>query len=362
MQFSISKSALCQALTLASRVVEKRSTIPILSNVKMLADADGLTITATDLDVALSVRVEAKVNAPGICTLPAKKLADYSRLLAEGDVHFKVGETAWATITAGGSRTRIAGMSAEAFPEMPVVPEDALNVPGTMLLSLVNRAKIAISAEESRFTLNGAMFDHREDQLRIVATDGHRLAFACAELPSPKPAKFILPSTAIKNLAHLAIGAEPFAIGVDENHLFFRIGNSILTARKLVGNFPDYQRVLPKESKFVITANRAELASAISRVVQFADERSRALRLIFREGSMEVFASTVESGESADAVPCDYAGEEMQVGFNGAYVLEFLSVIDTETVAIHMNDGKSAGEFRAGGSDQYRYVVMPMRI
>lgn len=362
MQFSVAKSALCQALSLTSRVVEKRTTIPILSNVKLHADADSLTITATDLDSAVTVRVEANVAEPGAVTLPSKRLSDYSRLLPEGDIKFKIDDkTAWATITSGRSRSRIAGMAPEAFPELPAVPVGALTVPTAVFLSLVSRTKLAITAIESRFTLNGALFDHHDGQLHLVATDGHRLSFAWAPMPSEQATKFILPNTAIRNLPQVIGGAEAFTLSQDDNHLFFRSGDTLLITRKITGNFPDYQRVLPKEAKFTVAMNRVDLAAALSRVAQFADERSRSVRLSFKAGELEVFASSVESGESSETVQCDYAGEQLDMGFNAQYLSEFLSVVDTELVTAHLNDAKSAGEFRPGGNADCRYVVMPMR-
>ena len=362
MQFSVSKSALCQALALVGRVVEKRSTIPILSNVKLHADADSLTLTATDLEIALSLSVEAKVTEPGTATLPAKKLSDYSRLLPEGDIKVKVDATWWATITAGRARTRIAGMAPESFPELPAAPESSLPVPVAPLLALIKRTQFAITTVESRFTLNGALLDFHDGRLHLIATDGHRLAFAWAELASGQETKFILPMSAIKNLPQVAIGAESLAMSQDDNHLFFRAGTALLAVRKVTGNFPDYLRVLPKESKIVVTLNRAELASAVARVAQFADERSRAVKVLLKDGALEVFATSTESGESTEGVECDYAGAALEMGFNAQYLLEFLSVIEGEKVTLHLNDAKSAGEFRPAGAENYRYVVMPMRV
>ncbi|MGD0497560.1 MAG: DNA polymerase III subunit beta [Bryobacteraceae bacterium] len=362
MQFSVTKSALCQALALASRVVEKRTTIPILSNVKLQAEGDFLTITATDLEAALTVRIPAKVAAPGVTTIPAKKLESYCRLLPEGDVNFKVGDSFWTSITSGRSRTRIAGMSAESFPEPPAVPEATITVPAAMFMTLVNRAKFAITTVESRFTLNGALFNHRDGRLHLVATDGHRLAFVFAELAGQENTRFLLPSSAIRNLSQLTTGAEAFAIGQDDNHLFFRSGEALLTTRKLTGNFPDYERVLPKDAKIVVSINRADLAAALSRVAQFADERSHSVKLALNAGGLEISASSVESGESVETVQCDYVGAVLEMGLNAAYLAEFLSVVDTEAISLHLNDGKSAAEFRPAASEQYRYVVMPMRI
>ena len=360
MQFSVSKSALTQALALVGRVVGKNSAIPILSNVKLEAAGESLTITGTDLDLALSVRVEAKVTEPGVATLPAKKLSDYSRLLPEGDACFKVSDRAWATITAGRSKTRMSGMSPESFPGLPAAPETVISVPVAPLLKLINRVKMAISNIESRFTLNGAKFEYREGRLYLIATDGHRLAFAAAEMAGDGEVKFLLPLTAIKNLPQVAGAVETLAISQDDNHLFFRAGQALLVSRKMTGNFPDYERVLPKESRIVVTCNRLELAGALSRVSQFADERSRAVSIALQAGELVVSATTVEAGESTEAVPCDFDGEGIEMRFNAQYLSEFLGAVESEKVELRLTDEKSAGELRTAGGAEYRYVVMPM--
>jgi len=258
-------------------------------------------------------------------------------------------------------------MSPESFPEMPGAPDGLLNVPVAALSRLINRTRFAISTVESRFTLSGARFEYREGMLYLVATDGHRLAFTSAEVSGAEPVSFILPLVAIKNLPRVAAGVETLTISQDDNHLFFRAGEALLVVRKMTGNFPDYQRVLPKSSSVVVTLNRAELTGALTRVAQFADERSRAVRLSLKAGELEIHASTVESGESTEAVTCDYAGDGMEAGFNAQYLSEFLGAIESETVALHLNDAKSAVEFRPGSqagtpATDYRYVVMPMRI
>jgi DNA polymerase-3 subunit beta len=362
MQFSVSKSALVQALALASRCIEKRSTIPILTNLKLSAAEEFLTITGTDLDTAVCVRIAADVKEPGVATIPGAKLYSYIRLLPEGAVKFKLDPAnQWTTVTAGKSRTKIAGMNPENFPETPAVPDPILSIPAAAFMALVNRTKLAISAEQSRFTLNGALLDCADGQLRMVATDGHRVAYA--QQPSGgEKVNCIVPMGAIKNLASLVEGVEQLSFSMDENHLFFRAGQAAMICRKMTGNFPDYNRVLPAELPKIVKINRADLSGALSRVMQFADTRYHAIRLKLQDGGIEIFSSSVESGESAEVVECEYSGAEVEVGFNATYLVEFLSVLDCEAVTLHLNDGKAAGELRAAGDDNYRYVVMPMRI
>jgi len=364
MQFTASKHQICQALAMVARVVEKRTTIPILANVLLRADGTSLHVTATDLNIAMSVRVEPRIEQPGAITLPAKLLLDFCNLLPDGDIKFSIGENSWASITAGRSRTRIAGMSAESFPEVPPTPDGTLEVPVAGLLALVARTRLAITTEESRFTLNGALFSRRNESLEMVATDGHRLAYAHVPLSGAGEGttKFLIPMGAIKVLPGVTAGAGTVKVSVDDNHIFFRSGGATLVARKLTGNFPDYERVLPKDAAHVVTVNRAEVAGAIARVAQFADERSHAVRLAFKDTGLEIFASSVESGESTDIVQANFTGEAIEIGFNASYISDFLQVVDAENVTMHLTDGKHAGEFRIAGSDEYRYILMPMRI
>jgi DNA polymerase-3 subunit beta len=331
-----------------------------------------LTITATDLELGIRCSCPARIKKEGSGTVPARKLLDYTRLLPEGDVNMKFQENHWATITCGRSRTRIAGMSRESFPELPQMPEALAEIPIKLLALMIGRTSFAISTEESRFTLNGALFLMRPEGLTMVATDGHRLSFVQAPLPEgtvvAQPFRALIPRKAMAELVKLADDAAPDGKAIvsdDENHLFFHVGHRLLMTRKLTGNFPDYERVLPKDHTLTATLQKDEIKSAIERVAQFADERSRAIRVQFTNGEVRVFSSAVESGESEESVSSQYEGPNLEIGFNAQYLLDFLRVIPQDQVAFELKDQKSAGEMRPAGegiTDQYRYVVMPMRI
>jgi DNA polymerase III subunit beta len=372
MEFTVSKSDLVKELSLSQGVVEKKTTIPILSNVLLEAKDDRVTLTATDLELGIRCSCPAKVKKEGSGTVPARKLLDFVRLLPEGEVTMKFLDNHWASITCGRSRTRIAGMSRESFPELPAIPESIAEIPVKALASMISRTSFAISMEESRFTLNGALLLIRPEGLVMVATDGHRLAFVQG---SPEQAanvgksyRALVPKKAMNELVKLsddATGESRAIFAGDDNHLFFQVGHRLLMTRKLTGNFPDYERVLPKDHTHVATLQRDEIKSAIERVAQFADERSRAIRVKFLTGEVQVFSSSVEMGESEETVPADYSGPDLEIGFNAQYLLDFLRAISTAQVAFELKDQKSAGELRPAGegiTDQYRYVVMPMRI
>jgi DNA polymerase III subunit beta len=379
MEFTVSKSDLVRELSLSQGVVEKKTTIPILSNVLLEASGDHLTLTATDLELGIRCTCPARIKREGAGTIPARKLLDYVRLLPEGDVQMKFLENHWASITCGRSRTRIAGMSRESFPELPEMPPPIASVPIKMLASMISRTSFAISMEESRFTLNGALLVMRPEGLTMVATDGHRLAYVQAggadgSAPAgeigeiSQPFRALIPKKAMLEIVKLADLAESDTRGVfagDDNHLFFQVGPRLLITRKLTGNFPDYERVLPKDHIHIAKLQKEEIKSAIERVAQFADERSRAIRVQFTPGEVKVFSSSVESGDSEESVTSEYQGPDLEIGFNAQYLLDFLRAIPQDVVAFELKDQKSAGEMRPYGEsipDQYRYVVMPMRI
>jgi len=372
MEFTVSKNDLVRELGLSQGVVEKKTTIPILSNVLIEAGEDRIVLTATDLELGIRCVCPAKVKKEGAGTIPAKKLLDYTRLLPDADLNLKFLENHWASITCGRSRTKIAGMSRESFPELPQMPEPITEIPAGQLASMIARTAFAISMEESRFTLNGALLLLGGSEMTMVATDGHRLAFVestiAANGGASKGFRALIPKKAMGEIVKLAGESSADAkiiFAGDDNHLFFRIGERLLITRKLTGNFPDYERVLPKENTHIAKLRRDEIRSAIERVSQFADERSRAIRVQFAQGEVKIFSSSVETGESEESVPSEYAGPDLEIGFNAQYLIDFLRAISQDEVAFALKDQKSAGEMRPAGDegkDHYRYVVMPMRI
>jgi len=372
MEFTVNKSDLVRELSLSQGVVEKKTTIPILSNVLLEAVGDRIVLTATDLELGIRCSCPARVKREGAGTVPARKLLDYIRLLPEGDLNVKFLDNHWASITCGRSRTKIPGMSRESFPELPEMPEPIASIPVKILASMIARTAFAISMEESRFTLNGSLLLMRPEGLTMVATDGHRLAYVQATPEQSgnvdKPFRALVPKKAMAELTKLADDTEAdrkLAFAGDDNHLFFQVGQRLLITRKLTGNFPDYERVLPKDHQHTATLERNEIRSAIERVAQFADERSRAIRVQFAAGEVRIFSSSMETGESEESVPCEYGGPDLEIGFNAQYLLDFLRSIAQDKVAFELKDQKSAGELRPAGDsvpDQYRYVVMPMRI
>ena len=366
--FAVNRNDLVRELSLALGAVERRSTIPILQNVKLEAgDFGHLAITATDLEIGITSRCEATVKTPGFATLPAKRLLDFIRLLPDGAVDIKFGDTYWATITAGRSRTRIAGIGIESFPELPAPGATRCTIPLKQLARLIQQNEYAISKEESRFTLNGALFEAEGNVLRMVATDGHRLTLA--EVPAPDvnvEGKNLVPVKALRELNRLAGIAGPDAtveFSSDDNHLFFTVGERILTARRLTGNFPDYRRVLPTVFNGNATVDRQQFRDALNRVRNFADERSRAVLLSIGEGpQIQVASKTMETGESEESVAAEITGAPLTIGFNANYLLDFLGTTDAEKVVVNFKDANSSVQLTpATGDGKYICIVMPQR-
>lgn len=372
MEFSVSKSDLVRELGLTQGVVEKKTTIPILSNILVETDAETeqVWLTATDLELGIRCACPARVKKEGAGTIPARKLLDYVRLLPDADVQVKLGDNHWANLVCGRSRTRIAGMSRESFPELPEMPEVLAEVPVNVLAQMISSTIFAISAEESRFTLNGALLILRENGLVMVATDGHRLAMVEKRLPLEGltgPFRALLPKKAMAEIQKLANDdpAKKVQFSGNDNHLFFQIDKRLLLSRKLTGNFPDFERVLPKEQPHQIVLQRDEFKSAIERVAQFADERSRSIRLKVGANELRVHSSVSDTGESEESIPVDYNGDEVEIGFNASYLVDFLKAVDQQEIQFNFKDANSAGELRphnAPPESVYRYVVMPMRL
>ncbi|HEX7361009.1 MAG TPA: DNA polymerase III subunit beta [Bryobacteraceae bacterium] len=370
MEFSVSKSDLVRELGLTQGVIERKTTIPILSNILLETDGDQVWLTATDLELGIRCACPARVKKEGTGTVPARRLLDYVRLLPDAEVQVKMAENQWASLICGRSRTRIAGMSRESFPELPSMPDPIAQVPLTVLAQLIAGTIFAISAEESRFTLNGALLVLNENGLVMVATDGHRLAMMEKQIDLPGLSgsyRALLPRKAMAEIQKLAAddASKQVEFCGNENHLFFRIDKRLLLSRKLTGNFPDYERVLPREHPSAVVLSREELKSAIERVAQFADERSRTIRLQVLKGELKVHSSLSDTGESEESIPIDYTGDDFDIGFNAQYLLDFLRSTGEEEVEFYLKDSNSAGELRprnAAAGSVYRYVVMPMRI
>jgi DNA polymerase III subunit beta len=374
MEITVSKFELLRELTATQGVVERKTTIPILSNYLFEAAGDKLSLTATDLDLSLRTSCNAKVKKEGACTIPARKLYDYVKLLPDADITIRLLDNHWVSIRCGRSNTKMVGMAKSNFPGLPVFPSaGTIKIPAAVLRSMIAKTGFAIASEESRYTLNGALMVLKPESITMVATDGHRLAHV--ERSGEKfdgvsgEMKTLIPKKAMDELkslldAGLEKDVESIDFAKDESTLFFRIGQRLLTSRQLTGQFPNYEAVLPKDISKSIALHGEELGAAIARVAQFADERSRAVRLRLEKGELKISASSTETGESEDSIEIAYDGDPIAIGFNAQYLMDFIKATGSGEVKLELKDAQSAGQLRPAEAEdyKYRYIVMPMRI
>jgi DNA polymerase III subunit beta len=373
MEITVSRQELVKELTATQSVVERKTTIPILSNFLIEADGDRLSITATDLDQAIRTSAAVKVKKPGACTIPARKLYDYIKLLPDGDISIKLLDNHWVQIRSGRSNTKMVGMARANYPQVPEFPTMAATSISTLALkTLIARTIFAISNEESRYTLNGALLVIKAESLAMVATDGHRLSYV--EKPNEilegisGEKRVLIPRKALQELQQLLTNteAEKVEFADDEHTLFFRVGHRTLSTRKLTGQFPNFEAVMPRDNTKFAVVRSSELSAAIQRVAQFADERSGAIKLRLEGNELKISSSSTESGESEDTIDTPYSSDPIMVGFNSGYILDFLKALGNEgEVRLEFKDSQSAGQMRPEDPDaeyKYRYVLMPMRI
>jgi DNA polymerase-3 subunit beta len=375
MELTVAKADLQKELQLCQGVVEKRSTIPILSNV-LLRAADGkLRIAATDLDVTILCSCDARITTPGGVTIEARRLFDIVRSLPDEDVHITMQENNSLLVESGTAKFRLLGLPAEDYPTLPTVDmSDAYTISLEELKTMVGKVRFAITHEETRFQLNGALLKIQPNKMEMVATDGHRMALI--NFPkggngkTTKGSDFtvLVPRKALEEILRLETDAEgDVRFGVSDNQLFFEAGERQLMARMIDVNFPNYMEVISRDNDRRVMVDRERLLSTIRRISLVANERTRAVRFDFAPGKLTVSSTNPELGDARETVPIDYAGTPFFVGLNAAYVTDFLSAVDTPQVSLDLKDensqciGKPATPSEELPYD-YLYVVMPMRL
>lgn len=380
MEFIIAKKDLVRELHTVTGVVEKRATLPILANLLIETTSDGIQVGASDLEVTIRGTAKATVKKEGSVTLPAAKLHEIARSLPDADVQFKLMERNQVAITCKRTRYRIAGQSKEDFPKFPDLDvSSGLKLPTAAVGEMIERVAFAITTEDPRYSLNGALMLIKDGGLTFVATDGHRLAFIerNAGIDASQEIRVIVPRKALSEVAKLTAEdgtAGDIRFGRAGNHIFFVIGEHLLTSTILEGNFPRYENVIPKESRVGLVLNNAELAHAVKRVSLLATDRvGRAIRFSLGDGKLELSSET-EMGEAHEEIEIQYDSDPMEIGFNARYLLDFLGVVGTDSVRLELNpsgdDGGGAGagdkpgQFKPepSGDVDYRYIVMPMHL
>jgi DNA polymerase-3 subunit beta len=310
------------------------------------------------------------VKKEGAGTIPAKKLLELVRLLPDEEIKFKLLENHYVQVTCNRKSYKLVGMSKDNFPALPAFPHALVQIPAKLLADVIAKTTFAISLEESRYTLNGALLVLKPGSITMVATDGHRLAMVETDHKFEgfsAETRVLVPKKAMTEVQRLAAdggdqGMVEFA--QDESHLFFQFGGRLLTSRKLTGQFPNYEAVLPRDANKTLVLERGELQDALRRVSQLADQRSHAVKFMLAKEGLEISASSPEYGEAKEAIEKEFKGEPIAIGFNAQYLLDFLAAAADGPISFELKDEQSAGQLRpiSDDSTRYRYVVMPMRI
>ena len=376
MKVRIGREELLTGLQRVQGVVEKRNTMPILSNILLEAKHDGAEIVATDLEIGMRGLYKATVLEAGGVTISSRKLYEIIKELPSGEIELTSGDNNWTTIQAGKSQFKVVGLPSGDYPALPSIEREGLTpLAGAGLLELIRKTLFAAGDNDARYILNGLLVsltttEKKTTLLRLVGTDGHRLAVAEREVGTPnakQPAqdiKAIIPKKAAQEMRRLLEegGDEEPLIGFTKNLMIFRKSGLLLTSRLMEGNYPNYQQVVPKESGKRIVVNRGLLESALRRVSVLSKDKANAVKVSFAPGGMTLFSSNPDYGEATEELVARYEGEALNTGFNARYLLDALSVMDGESVSLQMDTALSPCLIQEAESPGFKCVVMPIKI
>lgn len=371
MDFFVEKSELLEQLSFVRNALEKRATIPILSHFLLEADGFELRITSTDTEITARTICQAKVKTKGAAVVPGVRFFEIVRSAENGEIRCRSLENHSVQITYGKSSFKLVGLAKSDYPKSPSMPEPIVKLNAGLLAGCVAKTSFAVSGEESRYVLNGALLKLKPDGVTMVATDGHRLALSERKVQNPDlKAEFsvLIPRKALTLLPRLGEDAEEEAvvgISKDESHLYFARRPRMLASRLLTGQFPNYESVLPKENGKVAQLNSEEFEQVVRRVSLLADDRLRGVRFALEKDRLEVSASSPEYGEAKESIEGQYEHDAVNIGFNAQYLLDFLHAATGATsIRMQVKDAESAAEFRpcGEGNEHYRYVLMPLRF
>ena len=374
MKLRIARDELLTALQRVQGVVEKRNTMPILANILLEAKPEGLDISATDLEIGMRGLYKATVEEPGAVTFSARKLFEILKEIKEPEIAVAVSDNSLVTIQAGRSQFKVVGLPAQDFPALPAIEREGLiPLPGTGLLELIRKTIFAVGDNDTRYVLNGVLVtvttSDGKPTIRLVGTDGHRLAVAEQEIEAQDDktpsmdVKAIISKKAANEIRRLLEeeGDEPL-IGFTKNMLIFRKSGLVLTARLMEGGYPNYQQVIPKEGAQKTVVRRDELEGALRRVSLLSKDKAHAVKVTFSSDHMTLFSSNPDMGEAKEEIPAEFKGEEFSAGFNARYLLDVLAVLDKETLSLQMEAPLSPCLIKDGDNLKFKTVVMPVKV
>ncbi|HET6797923.1 MAG TPA: DNA polymerase III subunit beta [Gemmatimonadales bacterium] len=369
MKLTITREQLQEGLVAVAASVPAKTTLPILSNILLEATKDGIRLSGTDLDISVSTTVAASVDQDGAITLPARKLVEIIRELPNAAIRLTASGEQRVTIECGRSRFRLLGLPREEFPAFPSVKfEGGWRTSSRELQKLISHVAFAASTEESRPILNGVLWELRPERMRMVATNGHRLArmdVPTAETQGASQADLIVPPKALEQIRRLFGTEETVEIARSENHLGFRTGSTQIFTRLIEGPYPNYEQVIPRENDKAATADKLALASALRRMSIVASDQTHRIRMAFANGTCKLSVQTPDLGEAQEELNVSYEGDPLEIGFNAAYLLEILKYIPTDEVRMTFKAPERAATCEPVGWDDpasYLALVMPLRL
>ena len=363
MKFRISKEAFLDGLQKVQHVVSSRTTLPILSNVLLVAKDGRLQFTTTDLDVGITGSVEAQIDKEGATTLPAKRLGSIVRELPASEVAVSVDSKNHASIRSGPSFFKIIGLSDSEFPPLPdFANAKEFKIPQNVMRDGLRKTSYSISTDETRYVLNGIFTSFRDGKMTLVATDGRRLAMVDADLefPASHETDVIIPSKAVQELQRLLGDSGDVIVKLSDSQISFTIGDSLLCSKLIEGNYPNYRQVIPGDSNERVVIGREALLETVRRVSLLSSDKSNSVKLVFSENRIEVTANSPDVGEAQESMDVIYQGPPMQIAFNPEFLQAPLRNLDTNDVYLDLIDEMSPGVLRIEGT--FLYVLMPMRV
>jgi DNA polymerase-3 subunit beta len=368
MNITITKEQIIAGLQAVQNVVSTRTTLPILSNVLLRAEDNHIELTATDLDVTVACKVEAKVTKPGATTVPVKKLFGIVRELNGGEIEIETDEKNLTSIRSGGSYFKIHGLGADEFPPLPKFKDDKkVFLTQETVRAMLKKTSFAVSTDESRYVLNGIFISLKDHKMTLVATDGRRLALVDEEvdISEKSSGEFIVPAKAVGELNRLLQDKGDVELKFGENQASFALkddkGFSVLLVTKLIeGNYPNYRQVIPGEAKERIPLGREELMQALRRAEIMTSEKANSVKLTFGKNNLTITANSPEVGEARETMAINYKGKELAIAFNPRYLIDPLNALAEDEVFIELIDELSPGVIKINGP--FLYVVMPMRL
>lgn len=368
MRFTISREKLQEGLSAVAASIPAKTTLPVLANILLETTERGIRLSGTDLDIAVSTEVAADVETPGAITIPAKKLQEIARELPPSPVKIAAAGEQRVTLECGRSRFKLLGLPRDEFPAFPAVKfDESWRIKSGDLQKLIQHTSFAVSTEESRPILNGVLWELRPERMRMVATNGHRLARMELPIASTGAATgdLIVPPKALDQIRRLFPAEEELEIARGDNHLGFRSPFTAVYTRLIEGPYPNYEQVIPKDNDKYAIADKASLTSALKRMSVIASDQTHRIRLSFNAGMLKFSVQTPDLGEAADELPIRFEGDQLDIGFNASYLLEILRYIPTDEVRLTFKAPERAATVEPEGwNDPAKYLclVMPLRL